>query len=215
MPYKKIYSLRLSIDRLNIRERIMVMLACFILIIALGHGLVMLFKLNQVAALEANLAQKQQATVSYDTALASLKASTNNPNVMALRRSNERLAERIEAIEKKFKSIETSLISPGQMISLLRQLLEKENQLALKSFEVLPVVPVEAQSTGVRLFYQHSIAIELEGTFESLTQYLTEIETLDADLFWDNLSVETENFPTLNIKLQVHTLSRNERWLRV
>lgn len=215
MPYKKIYSLRLTIERLNIRERILIMLVSFILIAALGHATVVLFKLNQTSQLKANLTQKQQASVSYNSALESLKASSNNPNVLALRRSNERLAERIEAIEKKFKSIETSLITPDQMYRLLRQLLEKENQLALKSFEVLPVLPIEAESTGVRLFYQHSISIELQGTFEALNQYLDAIEQLEAGLFWDHLSVETESFPTLHIKLQVHTLSRSERWLRV
>ena len=106
-------------------------------------------------------------------------------------------------------------MSPDRMISLLKELLDKQSKLTLINFNVLPVVTIESNIDGGNLFYQHGLTMELEGEFEALSDYLSQIESLPLQLFWDDLVIETQNFPTLTIKLRVHTLSQDEDWLNV
>lgn len=215
MFYKQTYALRQRIDKLTIRERLLVIITLFTVMVMAAQGVVMLLGYDKIDEVQSRIELKQKEDQRYKDTLAGLESSLDNPNIQALQRSNEELAERINTIEERISLIDETLMSPDRMSSLLKELLQKQSDLTLISFGVLPIQTITSESTGERLFYQHGLAIELEGSFESLTEYLAAIESLETSLFWDKLLIETESFPVLKIQLQVHALSRDEDWMHV
>lgn len=216
MLNKQTYSLRLLINKISVRERIIVLVLFVLLAVLIAQGIVMLLGYDKKDIIEASIQQKQEESIKYQETLKGLESAIDNPRVRALQRSNQDIEYRIERIKEQIENINEKLMSPARMSALVKELLEKQDDLTLLSFHVLPVVVIQSSSIEAEnLFYQHGLAIELEGSYEALTEYLTQIEALPTQLFWDKLYIETDKFPQLRIQLEVHTLSQDEEWLHV
>lgn len=215
MLSKQSYALRLLIHRVSMRERILILITMVFLVLVVAQGILWLTDLNNHDGVEQRIAQKQQEAAQYETALESLRAALNNPRIQSLTNSNNELRTQISNLQENIGDISGKLMSPNRMITLLKELLEDQQNLSLSRFNVNPVVSIESNFDGGTLFYRHGLSIELEGEFESLVSYLDKIEALPTQLFWDALVIDTENFPILNIQIEVHTLSQDEEWLNV
>jgi MSHA biogenesis protein MshJ len=212
---KQAYVLRQHIEKLSVRERVLLIAIFFAVIMLIAQGLVMLYGYDKLDPVQSRIDSKKIEDQRYKETLVGLESSLDNPNILALQRSNAELAKRIKVIEERIRLIDDTLMSPDRMSGLLNELLEQQSGLTLISFNIIPVQVIESESTGERLFFQHGVAIKLEGSFEALTSYLDTIEALDTSLFWDRLLIKTEQFPDLQIELEVHTLSRDEEWMHV
>lgn len=215
MLTRQSYQLRLLIERLSLRERYLILGTLVAVILIASQLLLMTSGLDSHEAVNARITEARQQTQTVRQALIDYQAAINNPRISSLQDSNETLQNRIDQLESRIADINSQLMSPERMISLLKNLLNNYSNLTLLTFEVLPVQTIESNIAGDSLFYQHGLAIEMEGRFEALTGYLEAIESMNGQLFWDDLIVETENFPTLKIRLNVHTLSQDEEWLNV
>lgn len=215
MLSKHTYALRVLIHKISIRERIMLLATIFVLIVALSQGFLFISQMNNHEAIEKRISARQNESEQYKATLEGLKAALNNPRINALASSNAELAERIDKLNENIASINDQLMSPERMINLLRDLLEDQQNLDVVSFNVEPVTTIDSALDGGTLFYRHGLSITLEGEFEALVSYLEKIEGLPTQLFWGSLVVDTETFPVLQIKLDVHTLSQDEDWLNV
>lgn len=215
MFHRQSYQLRQLIERLNQRERYLLLAVIFVLMVMVGQLILMATGLDNHDTVRDRLTQTREQTQALQQALIDYQAAIDNPRIRALQDSNEDLSDRIEDLEGRIADINSQLMSPERMISLLKELLNDYSNLTVTRFEVLPVNTIESNVDGGNLFYRHGLRIEMEGQFEALNNYLAAIEGLEGQLFWDDLIVETENFPTLNIRLEVHTLSQDEEWLNV
>ncbi|MDN3650616.1 hypothetical protein QWZ13_17055 [Reinekea marina] len=212
---KNVYKLRLGLDRLNIRERYMLLAIVFASGTLLAQGYLMLTGLDNHDSVINATKQYKEETETYQKELADLESAANNPRIVALQNSNQKLEESIEKLDTRIDKIASLLITPERMASVIRQILNKQSNLTLQRFHVLPVVKLQASTDIDTIFYQHTIEITLTGEFEAFVSYLETIEALPEELFWDDLIIDTQSFPQLEFKLQVHTLSRQEEWLNV
>lgn len=215
MMRKQLYSLRLLIDKTNHRERYLMLVVIAALILALTQGILILTGLDKHDKLQARIETKQRETQLMEQALLDYQAAINNPRVSVLQSKNEDLLERIATLEQSIDDINEKLMSPNRMISLVKELLDEQDDLTVLTFNVLPIQTIESNVDGGNLFYQHGLNMTLEGSYEALTEYLAAIESLEHQLFWDDLIVETDRFPVLTIQLKVHTLSQDKEWLNV
>lgn len=215
MLNRQTYQARLLIEHLSTRERYLLLTVLFALVLLISQLILMLTGLDNHEAVQERLTQTRTQTQTVQQALIDYQAAINNPRIRALQDSNEDLRTRIEDLEGRIEDINSQLMSPERMISLLKELLNDYDNLTVTRFEVLPVNIIESNIDGGNLFYRHGLQIEMEGRFEALDDYLAAIEALEGQLFWDNLVIETDRFPTLNIRLEVHTLSQDEEWLNV
>jgi len=215
MLSKQTYALRLLIDKRSVRERVLILLliSAGLLLTTLG-GLV-LTGLDKHSAVVERIARVKTNVELYQSTLGGLEAARNNPKIIALKNNNTDLQAQLDKLQEGIAQIDQSLMSPDRMIGLLKELLDKDSRLALVSFEVQEVTVIESELDGSSLFYQHGLNIRLEGDFEALTAYLAKIEALPSQLFWDELTIQTESFPLMRIELTVHTLSQNKDWLNV
>ena len=215
MFQKQSYALRLLIEKISQRERYLLLATLGALCFLIAEGLLMFTGLNNHELVLDRIAQKKSETERVKQVLVDYQAALNNPKIIALQSANRNLQENLDSLTQRIADINSRLMSPDRMTSLLKELLDKQSQLTIINFSVLPVTTIESNIDGGNLFYQHGLRMELEGEFESLTEYLSQIESLPLQLFWDYLVIETKKFPILTIKLNVHTLSQDEDWLNV
>lgn len=215
MLRKQLYSLRLLIDKISLRERYLMLVTLVALVLLIAQGTLMVTGLDKHDGVNTRIENTERQIRQIEQALVDYRAAINNPRVQSLQQSNLDIQERISNLEDRISEINDTLMSPNQMVSLLKELLENQKDLTVERFTVLPVQTVESNLDGGNLFYQHGLSMELTGSYEALTAYLSEIESLEHQLFWDDLTIETDNFPSLTIKLKVHTLSQDEEWLNV
>jgi MSHA biogenesis protein MshJ len=215
MFQKQTYAVRLTIEKINKRERYLLVVTLAAIILLVTHLVLMVTGLDSHELVLERIEQKKADSARLEQVLVEYKAAINNPRLVALNNSNEDLQSKIDLLEQRIGDINEKLMSPDQMIALLKELMDKQSNLTVIRFDVQPVQVIESNLDGGNLFYQHSLTMKLEGEFEALTNYLSEIESLSSQLFWDDLIIETGRFPVLEIQLKVHTLSQDEEWLNV
>jgi MSHA biogenesis protein MshJ len=209
-----LFRLRLLIDRLSIRERVLALLSLVTVSILLSYSVLWYFGWDDQSQTQNRIEQLQTQTTDNRNALLAIEQARNSPQLQALSNQNERLRRDIQELNDQISGITDILIPPDTMATLLRELLGNSD-LTLVRFAALPSQPVAENDSADASLYRHRLDIELTGSFEALTRYLETIETLPWRLFWDELSVETTQYPTLRIRLKVHTLSDQEDWLNV
>lgn len=209
------FSLRLQLDRLQPRERLLLLCTLVLTLGLLTQGVLWTTGFADHTQLEKRLNNLRSEFTANQNALLVLEQARNNPAVKALSERNQRLNEQLEELDDRVSRLTHVLIPPQTMATLLREMLTG-NQLQLKSLSVEPAerVQTSGDEAGVPL-YRHRLVLELSGSYSALEGYLKSIESLPWQLFWDELSVETKDYPTLNIRLRVHTLSDQEVWLNV
>jgi MSHA biogenesis protein MshJ len=215
MLSRQSYALRLLIDRRSMRERLMILLLIGAVVLLLTWAGLRLTGFDKHTVMLNHIALIQADVERYQATLSGLKTARNNPKIIALKNSNVDLQAQLDTLQDRIARIDESLMSPDRMVALLKELLDKQGQLALVSFQVQPVTVIESEIDGTQLFYQHALKLELEGDFDALTAYLAKIEALPTQLFWDAITIQTESFPLMRIELIVHTLSQDKDWLNV
>lgn len=209
-----LFHLRLMIDRLSIRERAIVLLSLVCVLAGISYGALWYLGWTDQSVVRNQITELQVQTTENQNMRLVLEQARSNPQMQTLSSQNERLRREIRDLDDRISGITDVLIPPDTMATLLRELLGSSD-LTLVRFGALPAQPVNQADTGEARLFRHQLEIELTGSFEALTSYLQTIETLPWRLFWDELGVETEQYPKLKIRLKVHTLSDQEAWLNV
>lgn len=100
------------------------------------------------------------------------------------------------------------------MALVLEGVLREQNSLSLISIRnTTPQVLIAEREDAPTSFYRHGLEIELEGSYADCLRYLSAIEALPWRLYWQVLDVETLEYPTNRVRLEVSTLSLNEEWI--
>lgn len=209
-----LFQLRLLIDRLSIRERAILLVSMVMLLAGISYGVLWYLGWTDQSAVRDQITRLQVQSTDNQNALLALEQARNNPQLQTLSNQNERLRRDVQQLNDRISGITEVLIPPNTMATLLRELLGSSD-LTLVRFSALPAQPLAEDDSGEAQLFRHQLDIELTGDFDALTSYLTTIEALPWRLFWDELSVETEQYPQLRIRLKVHTLSDQEAWLNV
>jgi MSHA biogenesis protein MshJ len=72
-----------------------------------------------------------------------------------------------------------------------------------------------APKDSERTIFQHSFELTLQGSYLDLHDYLAQLEKLPWHMFWNRISVQTEQYPRLRVTITVQTLSLTKAWLVV
>jgi MSHA biogenesis protein MshJ len=209
-----LFRLRLLIERFSVRERVMILLCLVLLLASISYGVQWSLGWTDNRELRNQITTLETQTTSNQNTLLAMEQMSSDPQLQTLVLQNERLREQIRDLDDRISGITDILIPPDTMANLLRELLGNTD-MTLVSFRALPSQPVAQEEAVSGSLYRHRLDIELTGSFSALTQYLQTIEGLPWRLFWDELSVETRDYPILRIRLKVHTLSDQEAWLNV
>ncbi|WP_108126050.1 hypothetical protein [Saccharospirillum mangrovi] len=206
--------LRLLLGRLQPRERLLLLI---VMVAVLGSLFYLAGRITGLAEHHSERERLDQLNLEQNanqTALNNLTAARDNPVVIQLTERQAALEAELAELDARLANITEVLIPPQQMVSVLRELLDRSD-LTLVRLALQPVTQVRSAEVGQSALYQHKLELTLTGTFDDLSAYLRALEALPWHLFWDRLSIETTSYPQLRIRLDVHTLSDQEIWMNV
>lgn len=207
-------SLAKQFNQLKFNERRLIILTSAVLILALFTLLLWESMINswieQTRKLDSLTEQIDSVNQSIEQIII---VSNKNPNA-TLRTEIESLTQKIQSQQSKIASITSALVTPERMSSVFDELLA-ESKLILNSMEndAANGVKIPGQTTETALLYEHSLRLEMEGSYVSVLNYVRRLEKQNWKLYWDELIYKTTDYPSGDLKLKVHTLSTSEHVL--
>ena len=133
-----------------------------------------------------------------------------------------RLRQRVQKVDEKLAGRTAQLISPAQMVGALKdvvaghpgiRLVRLENQAP----ETILDASADASNSGsdVPRVYRHSVDLVIEGRYLDVLEYVRRLEALEWQFQWDDLQLETTDYPKARASLTLSTLSLAEDWIGV
>ena len=215
-----------KIDVLNHRERVMVLIAMVVVLVALLNALM----IDPVSMRNKKLAEQ---TAGDQTQIALMQQQIQllesspvvDPDAQNRRRLEELQARLIQA-DQSLDTMQRSLVSPDRMSGLLEDILRKNGQLKLVSLRTLPTDPALAANPakpadaanskpeGLAV-YRHGVELTVQGRYLDLMHYVATLEKMPWHMLWGNMKLTTDAFPQSTLTLTIYTLSLDQAWLSI
>jgi MSHA biogenesis protein MshJ len=135
----------------------------------------------------------------------------------SLNKDIERIGKRISLIKSKMDIIDKDLqeinertIPIGEIVLLLRDVLEANDGLSLQSMKVYPSEIVKATSANSSMkdsFEKNMISMSLKGGYSSVFSYLKKIESLKWSIYWQDVKYSVVDYPVAEVDIHLYTLS--------
>lgn len=225
------------IDALSMRERIMVFAAVVVVIVAIINTLLINPQLAHQKRLAEEIVQSQQATAAMQSQIQELlKASSTNPDI-ALQVKLAQLRNQATDSGKTLDDIQSKLVAPQQMPTLLENILRHNQNVHLVTLKTLPVEILNAKSDTdtsadskasttaksdtasptetANHIYKHGVEITVTGSYLDLTRYLSAVETLPWRMFWGKAALSVDKDQAVSLTLRLYTLSQDKAWLSI
>jgi MSHA biogenesis protein MshJ len=230
--------LELRLDRLSVRERVLVLGACLGVVFVLVDT-VALRPLTHAAALAAEArASVADQSESLEARARELEAALAADPHRGTREEVVRLEAEAAALDARLGGRTADLVSPDRMAALLEDLLASSPAGRVTHLEALapeplftPEPPVDGPGRGAATpgtaattagvaaarggFFRHGMRVELRATFQETLAFLRVLESLPAGLLFGRLTYEVEQYPRARVVLEVYTLGAREGWLGV
>ena len=209
----KLTSLRASVDKLSLRERLLVFSTVLMLFASVWY-LGFMEPLTQRAANSRTEIEALQARI--ETANRSLE-----DQVLQISGSGTEYQDRFTSVQRRIDTINESLgdyaselIDPAEMARVMEGVLKQQSKLRLIRLRNLSPEALSASADSrTATFYKHGLEIEFEGSYSACLDYLQEIENLPWRFYWQVLELEVLEYPRNRVRLEVSTLSLDEEWI--
>ena len=212
------------------RERVLVMLGAVV-----GSALVYDAVVFQPLEARKTTLERQIAEARQKLKVAEALMQTKEPvgDSHAVKRSyRDALRVRLDEVKQSMTNLQEGMVPPERMARLLEDMLSRTGGLQILSLRALPPIPYEPRGaappppTGAkgakpapkdpgRVIFQHGFELTLQGSYRDLHDYLAGLERLPWQMFWNRISVQTEQYPRLRVTITVQTLSLTKAWLIV
>lgn len=209
-----------SIDALTLRERLFVFAAA--LIVAGGAWEAFLAApLQAREELASKQVQSTRGRIEQLNASIQLAAQGMSDGMPNYRDRLGALRERVADAEESVRIFTTDLVAPDQMRFVLEDLIRRQRGLELVSIANLDVRPMiaedatDAAASSSPKLYRHGVVLVLEGSYLDGLRYLEAVERLPWHLYWTRVEVETDNYPSSRIVIELNTLSLEQEWIGV
>lgn len=232
---KRLQQLNGWFTALSRREKIMVVLAVFLVPIYLfGQGVILPGQQRQ-QQLQNRLGAVQQQNGALQEQLSQLEELLQKDQNQETRALVSELREQITTFDQSLQTTLAGLVAPQQMAGLLRAMLAQRPGLTLLSLNNLPPQPLNAipatvvegrapspaavaESDGATeagpVVYQHGMRLEFKGSYQETVSYLNHLQQLPLRLFWQGIRLEMgDDYPRAQVTLDVYTLSIEEGWI--
>lgn len=130
------------------------------------------------------------------------------------------LLQDLTQLEQRLRVTTIELIDPEKMFRLMNELVYRESRLKLlnlKRREVKPAIPpADSEASGEEpSIYRHVLEIEFAGGYLEILEYMRVLEAIDWKLLWDEIEINSDEYPRARVKLVISTLSTRKEWVGV
>ncbi len=209
----KLTSLLATVDKISMRERVLVF----------GAGMMLLgsvWYLGLMQPLTKQITRNRTEIVSLQERM---KTTNQNLEIQVLQISGSetgdrekfhRVQQRLDEINERLGGYAAELIDPAEMSRVLQGVLKEQSKLRLIRARNISRGEMSASAEAeTTTFYRHGLEIEFEGSYLACLEYLQEIEALPWRFYWQFLDIEVLEYPRNRIRLEVSTLSPDEEWI--
>lgn len=214
---ERLRELEAAIDARERRERLLLVGACLVVLLLAWDALVRAPLSDRLGRDEQRIEQLDREAQALESTLADIErqlqqAGGGDDTVAQLRR-------RIERIDEALAERTARVISPQQMVTVLREMLEDAPGLSLMALQNHGSEPLitepKNESENVPRVFRHRIELVVRGDYFAVQKYLQRLEGLDWQFQWDSLALETLDYPKAEATLSISTLSLAEDWVGV
>lgn len=202
------------------REKLLVFLAV-LAGVALGGWQLMV---TPVLAEREQVWDRTQALEEEHQALATQRESLSaeldeDPNEQLERRAAQ-LQRRLDRLDTDLEELTTGLISPEDMVAVLRDMLSEHEGVELQGVShqaprAVSVAGEQVSGEDGSGLYAHSVRVVISGEFKNLFRYFQALEAMDDRLGWRTLDYRVTDWPRAEVSISLQTLSLYEEWLGV
>ncbi len=214
-------------DALTVRERLLILVTALVAILLPVFVYVLEPAHKQQRSLSTQVAQLTAANAEKQLDIQTL-ATTQRPHPdVVLQTRIEQRRQQLERLNRSLKAGSAALVSPREMLTMLEQVLTRQEGLKLLSVSKaeptwLPPEPAATASDAPTTaedapggIYRHDLKLVVEGGFFEVLSYLQALEQLHQGFFWDAIDYRVVNYPTAEVSIEIHTLSTEQGWLGV
>ena len=130
-----------------------------------------------------------------------------------------RLNHELDEIEAQLREKTVELIDPEKMFELMNQLIYQDSRLqllSLKRREVNQAIPsIDEDDNEAPGIYRHVLEIEFAGKYLDILRYMQTLESLDWKLLWDEIEINSDEYPKTTVKVAISTLSTRKEWVGI
>lgn len=186
----------------------------------------------------ARLAQQQITQTTQDLGamqvqLQSLRGQLQIDPDAARRTEVAGLKKDLATVDASLKGLETGLVAPEQMNTVLERLLSRNAQIRLVSFKSLTPVNLAASisegtkvqgvakaaepasANGLPGLYRHGAEVRLEGRYADLLAWVSQLEASQKKVLWGDVRFSVAEYPLAVLTLTVYTLNLEKSWLEI
>lgn len=211
-------------DALNERERISVMLLSVVAIVIIFVELLISPLTQSYNVVDKQVVNLQLQTNKIENQIIILKNQSKLDPDFQEKQKIKLLDEQLTNLNVLLKEKMHGLIEPKQMAKVLEVVLAQSTDLKLQRVQSLGAVPILSLKTKKNVdednantlgIYRHGLQIEFKGSYLSTLKYLSALEALPWDFYWDVLELNVDRYPVSTITITVHTLSFHKGWIGV
>ena len=209
----KLTSLLATVDKMSMRERVLVF----------GAGMMLLGSVWYLGLMQPLTKQVTRSRTEIASLQERMKTTNQNLEIQVLQISNtgaedrekfDRVQQRLDEINERLGGYAAELIDPAEMSRVLQGVLKEQSKLRLIRARNISRGAMSASAEAeTTTFYRHGLEIEFEGSYLACLEYLQEIEALPWRFYWQFLDIEVLEYPRNRIRLEVSTLSPDEEWI--
>lgn len=210
-------------DAMQRRERLMVFAGSVFAVALLGYQFLVEPQLLRHSALVKQLNGLRQSQVQFALKLADAEKRTREPSEQG-RKELEDTRRHIVRIEQEHQAVQSRLVAPDAMATLLEGMLRKNRGLSLVALTTLPAGAVaekpaaegkktEEVTAPASGLYKHGVRITVRGSYADLLEFLVEMENLPQKMYWGRVALAAEKYPVSVMQVTVYTLSLDKSWL--
>lgn len=217
-------------ESLNGRERLLVALACWLLLLFSLDTVLVAPLRSKAAVLEKAIAAKEGEAAGLEAELSGLRArQAQDPDAETRKRIAE-MEGRIGAIDAALQTARGRIVPPERMAALLEQVLRRNTRLTLVSLRSLPPETLlgeekpaekdgedrtETAVAAQGMLYRQGMELTLAGGYLDMLDYVAQLERLPWKMYWGRLDLKVEEHPRATLRLRVYTLSMDKAWLSI
>lgn len=220
--FSHLSALRSIIDSRSIRERVMILVTAVVTPLVILDTAFMVNHNESYEQLvkEVSRAQKQ---------ILDLKIAEKNYLIGHAKDPNKdmdaQIAEvstQLEGLNKRLQSVTAHLIPAGKMTDTVKEILAMPEGLLLTRVVTQPSRPYFPATDGKPAdlgseanIYVHTLNIEFQGSYQETLGYLKRLEGLPWKMNWEQIALNGENYPKLEITLKIAFLSMEKELIGV
>jgi MSHA biogenesis protein MshJ len=229
----------LKVDAFSLRERIIIFAMVAVMVVVFMNTFVLDPQFAKQKLVSNKLKQEQSqiaiAQVQIQQQLTAQNSDPDAPNKARLAVLKQQIAQ----MQGNLNEMQKGLVSPDKMSALLEDIVRQNGKLRLVSLKTLPVSSlselIEAETKASEKpadaaaaskdaskekplgasVYRHSVEIVIQGEYQDMMNYLTQLEAMPWQIFWGKAKLHVDEHPKSTLSLTLFTLSLDKKWLNL